>query len=698
MNHLTVAIAGNPNSGKTTIFNALTGTHQHVGNYSGVTVEKKEGEYTHKGVEVNVVDLPGTYSLSAASLDERVARDFLIQERPDVVVDVIDATNFERHAYLVAQLVEIGVRLVLVLNMTDRARAAGQVLDLDILAERLGCEVVETVGSKGVGLHELKNAIGRAAQKPASQIDLDYGDELGGLIDDMEARLRAAGAGKLAPYEDRWAAIRLLEEDEEIKHLVRKRFPAQSMRILSFSAQLRRRMEGHHGDALAVFIAERQYGFAAGLYREILRQEANTRRWLSDRIDDLLTHRMLGIPIFLGFMYLVFWMTFTLGQAPMEWLDSGFGWLASFLSTHWPDGPLKSLVIDGVIGGVGGVVIFLPNIVLLFLGIALLEDTGYMARVAFIMDRLMHRIGLHGKSFIPMLVGFGCSVPAIMATRTLENRRDRLATMMVIPLMSCGARLPIYALFIPAFFPEVWRARVLWLIYLTGVLLAVLVVRLLRSTLLRGESTPFVMELPPYRMPTLKGIVLHMWQRSWMYLRKAGTVILLISIIMWVFTSFPKPKTYTMDEWVEGGGRAMPQAIARAHAAEDLRYSIAGRVGHAMEVVTKPLGFDWRINTALLGAFAAKEVFVSQLSIIFSIGDADTDRGSLIRRLQRRYTPLTGLCVILFCLIATPCMATVAVTWRESGSIRWALLQFFGLTALAYLVVLLVNQVGRLIL
>ena len=694
----TVAIAGNPNSGKTSIFNALAGTRQHVGNYPGVTVERKEGGFRHRGFVFDVVDLPGTYGLSAASLDEKVARDFIIRRRPDVVVDIVDASNFERHAYLTSQLVELGVRLVLVLNMSDRARAQGQELDLEMIQERLGCQVVETVGSKGQGVRELKEAILRAAQGETREIELDYGSEISQAIDDVLSSISAAGSHHLSPYSDRWVAIKLLEDDLEAQKLVIKRYGAGAKEILDRAGGHRRRMGGHHGDDLPVLITERRFGFAAGLYREVVRREPLERRHLSDKLDDIVTHRLLGIPLFLGIMYLLFYVTFTVGEIPMRLIEAGQGWLAGFLSASWPgQGLLKSLVIDGIIGGVGGVVVFLPNIVLLFMCISLLEDTGYMARASFIVDRLMHKIGLHGKSFIPMVIGFGCSVPAIMATRTLEHRRDRLATMMVIPLMSCGARLPIYALIIPAFFPPEWRARVLWLIYLTGVLLALGIVRLLRSTLLRGDSAPFVMELPPYRLPTVKGIIIHMWQRSWMYLRKAGTIILAISVIMWALTSFPKlPPHVSGDVQVRESVAASQEQGTRA--AAELQYSFAGRVGRALEPVLKPLGFDWRTSTALIGAFAAKEVFVAQLGIIFSLGEADEHSLSLREKLRQNYSPLVGLCIMLFCLIAAPCMATVAVVRRESGSWRYALVQFFGLTALAYIVTLLVYQVGGLIL
>ena len=692
-----IAIAGNPNSGKTSLFNSLTGSRQHVGNYPGVTVEKKEGTFAHCGVGVDVVDLPGTYSLQATSLDEKVARDFIMNEAPDVVVDVVDATNAERGLYLTSQLVELGVRLVLVLNMSDRARSSGQVLDLDMMRERLSCEVVETVGSRGEGVGRLKDAILAAAAKPPVEFALDCGEEIGEAVGEIVSALNDDGAELMRPYSDRWVALKLLEEDPEAMLLLVRKHPSVSAKIAAKVEEIKKRMEGHHGDLLPVLVAERRYGFAAGLYREVLKKEPPDRRRLSEQVDNVVLNRWVGIPIFLALMYAVFSITFAVGEHPMRWIESGVGFLGKAISESWPaalGADLRSLVVDGVIEGVGGVLVFLPTIVLLFMGIALMEDTGYMARAAFIMDRLMHRIGLHGKSFIPMVIGFGCTVPAIMATRTLENRRDRLATMMVLPLMSCGAKLTIYSLFIPAFFPEEWRAKVLWGIYVAGVVMAIFIVRLLRSTLLRGESAPFVMELPPYRLPTAKGILIHMWERAKLYIRKAGTVILAISVIMWALASYPKPAP--VGEAVSGApGFSLAQEDEASRAARELGFSVAGRIGKALEPVMQPLGFDWRISTALLGSFAAKEVFVSQLGIVFSMGEVDENSFSLRDELKRHYTPLIGICVMIFSLIATPCMATVAVMRRESGGWRWAILQFVGLTALAYVVTLVVYQTGR---
>jgi ferrous iron transport protein B len=698
---IVVALAGNPNSGKTTIFNNLTGARQHVGNYPGVTVERKEGYRRHDEIEMQIVDLPGTYSLTAYSAEELVARNFIVEEKPDVVVDIVDASNLERNLYLSVQLMELGVPLVLAFNMSDEARARGHEFDIEKLSRFFGAPIVQTVGHKGTGMEELLEAIvstSRSGRSGDATSRIHYGPEIEEELAKIEEKIK--GNGLIDRYSPRWLAVKLLEYDKELHDRISS---AEIRSLVEKSASHLDKVLGEHPE---ITIAERRYGFISGACQEAVRSTMEIRRTASDRIDSIVTHRVLGIPIFMGMMYLVFHLTFTLGDPPMGWIEAFFGWLGGTVGSWWSDGSesiLKSLIVDGVIGGVGGVIVFLPNILLLFLAIAFLEDSGYMARAAFIMDRLMHKIGLHGKSFIPMLIGFGCSVPAIMATRTLENRRDRLATMLVIPLMSCGARLPIYALIIPAFFPQVWHAPMLWVIYVIGILLAVLGAKLLRSTVLKGESVPFVMELPPYRMPTLRGVLIHMWDRGILYLKKAGTIILGISILLWAMTSFPKKEVYDRDYQAE---LAQAEAISSAETrnqieqdrkAEELAYSAAGRIGHALEPFLKPMGFDWRIGTALIGALAAKEVFVAQMGIVYAVGEADEQSDALRDRLRSSYSPLVAFCIMLFCLVSAPCMATIAVVRRESNSWKWPLLQLGGLTLLAYVLTVLVFQTGSLI-
>ena len=686
---ITVALAGNPNSGKTTVFNNLTGARQHVGNYPGVTVEKKEGSCIHDDVEMNVVDLPGTYSLTAYSVEEVIARNFVVDEKPDVVVDIVDASNLERNLYLATQFMELNAPLVLAFNMIDMAEKRGYQIDTEPLSQLIGVPIVPTVGTKGQGMEELKDAIITAAEDHRTDIraEVRYGreieEEIRKIVPLLERESRLTER-----YSTRWLAVKLLENDSEVRDRVQKEASDRSA-IFDAVQRSTEHLESILGDHPEISIADQRYGYISGVCQETVRSTVEARHEMSDRIDFVLANRVLGLPIFLGLMYLAFQLTFALAEVPMGWIETFFGWLGNTVTDWWPVGSesaLKSLLVDGIIGGVGGVLVFVPNILLLFLAIAVLEDSGYMARAAFIMDKVMHKIGLHGKSFIPMLIGFGCSAPAIMATRTLRNRQNRPATMFIVPLMSCGARIPIYALIIPAFFPQNWRGPMLWIIYMTGIVLAIAVGKLLHIALFKGAATPFVMELPPYQMPTLKGITIHMWERAGLYIRKAGTIILGISIILWALTSYPK----IPESKVVGLSEEEVQESA-------LTYSVAGRIGHALEPVIRPLGFDWRIGTALIGAFAAKEVFVAQMGIVYAVGEADEGSESLREQLRARYTPLVAFCIMLFCLISAPCMATIAITKRESNSWRWALFQLGGLTVLAYVVTLIVYQVGTLL-
>jgi len=693
-----VALAGNPNSGKTTLFNLLTGSRQHVGNYPGVTVEKKEGVRRVGGVRLDIVDLPGTYSLTARSTDELVARRFLIDEHPDVVVCVADASNLERNLYLTVQLLELDLPLVLALNMSDVAAARGQVIDRENLSRLLGgVPIIPTVGNRGVGIEALADAIAAVGTgaHPIRHVPVSYGAEVDEEIAKLSALLEPQGA-RLAPRGPPWVALKLLEADPAIRDLVRTRC-AEAETILAGADAAGAHLRTLLGDEPEILIADLRYGFAAGAFRETVRCTRESRRTRSDQIDAIITHPVLSLLIFFGLMYLVFLATFRLGAYPKDGLHHLFHYLAQAAGGLWPLGStstLRSLLVDGVIGGVGGVLEFLPNILILFLGIAVLEDSGYMARAAFIMDRWMHKIGLHGKSFIPMLIGFGCTVPAVMATRVLESRRDRLTTMLILPLMSCGARLPIYTLLAGAFFPVQWQAPVMWTMYLVGIVMAVVVAKVLRVTVLRGDAEPFVMELPPYRAPTVRGALIHMGYRAWAYLRKAGTIILGVSVCLWALTSYPKPPASDPTEPAAAAPqRAGPVQTARPAAA--IEYSAAGRIGKAIEPATRPLGFDWRVNTALLGAVAAKEVFVAQMGVVHSMeATQDQEPEPLEAALRRNYTPLQAVAIMLFCLLGLPCVATVGVVRAESGSWGWTLLQWGGLTALAYVATVMVYQTG----
>ncbi len=687
-----IALAGNPNAGKTSIFNVLTGSRQHVGNYPGVTVEKRWGHFKSKDRRIDVADLPGTYSLTAFSPEERVARDELLHGDHDVVVVVADSTSLKRSLMLLVQVMQLGARPVLCLNMADEAAESGQRVDMKRLEERLGFPVVETEAHKGNGRDALIEAIHRAADAGKSASPPHLSDALDAALSELRVKLSLPDELKAAEL---WLATRLLVGDEDIATAL-----AVEDDLLAFAEALSETLEKKTGQDAALLVTEGYFHFVDSLLEEVVQSTSRSdAKAGSEAIDRILVHKWAGLPIFALFMYGVFWVTFTLGEYPMDWIEGGFGALGDWVNGQWPkgsDSPLRSLIVDGAIAGVGGVVIFLPNIILLFLGLALLEDTGYMARAAFLMDRAMNRFGLHGKSFVPMLSGFGCSIPGIMATRTLENERDRLTTMMVLPLMSCGARLTIWMLLIPAFFSPSWRAPALWLIYLIGIFLALFLALLLRKSVLKGEEAPFVMELPPYRLPTLSAVIKKITERAWIYLRKAGTIILGVSILLWFLTAYPKKDVYEVDLQVAAGQVELSESeINMARDGEDLRHSVAGRIGIGMEPFIKPMGFDWKLGISMLGAFAAKEVFVAQMGIVYSMGEVDEENVDLRDRLARDYTPLVGFSLMLFLLIATPCLATFAVTKRESGSWKWAFLQLGGLTAIAYLISTLVYQIGR---
>ncbi len=704
-----IALAGNPNCGKTTIFNLLTGTHQHVGNYSGVTVERKIGVCRMGEIKIEIVDLPGIYSLSSATAEERVAFSELMAGDVDLILDVIDSGNAQRNLYLTTQLAELNLPMILVFNMIDEARDRGLVFNFPILERFFGAPIVEAVGATGDGIDVLKRLLLQKLCSTERNVSrpIDFGNVAMSAIREL-----SEGIAKLKlPLADRiplrYLAIRMLEQDDDIRKL------PQTETLEPILKKWRKEIYTRFGVSSETYIADCRYGMIAGACREAITEKKQSRHQFSEEIDRIVTNRYLGLPIFFLMMFVVFFLTFQCSIPLMNLLEFGFTKLGDLVNALWPAGRLEylhSLIVEGIIGGVGGVLVFLPNILILFLAIAFLEGTGYMARAAFVMDGFMHKFGLHGKSFIPMLLGFGCTVPAIMATRTIESERDRLTTILVLPLMSCGARLPIYSLLIPAFFPPFWQAPIMWLIYLIGVVLALLCAGILKSTLFKGEDDIFVMELPPYRMPTLRSILLYMLERTMMYLHKAGTFILTASIILFLFNTLPeKPKEmYTKDyaaETVrveqatnlsEQEKKSRIQTLSAEKEKERLQYSIAGRIGNAMTVVFRPIGFDWKICSALIGAFAGKELFVSQLGILNSFGDAEENATSLREKLRADYTPLQGFCIMLFCLITMPCIATVAVVKRETNSWKWMFFQMIGLTLLAYLITLAVYQIGLL--
>lgn len=704
-----IALAGNPNCGKTTIFNLLTGTHQHVGNYSGVTVERKIGICRMGEIKIEIVDLPGIYSLSSATAEERVAFSELMAGDVDLILDVIDSGNAQRNLYLTTQLAELNIPMVLLFNMIDEARNRGLVFNFPILERFFGAPIVEAVGSTGEGIDVLKRLLlqklcstERTVPRP-----IDFGSVAMNAIGELAGELGKLNLPEAGRIPLRYQAIRLLEQDDDLRRL------PQTEVLDPLLRKWRKEIHTRFGISSETYIADCRYGMIAGACREAIRMKKRSRHQFTEEIDRVVTNRYLGLPIFFLIMFLVFFLTFQCSLPLMDLLEFAFAKLGGLIEALWPSGHLdylRSLIVEGIIGGVGGVLVFLPNILILFLAIAFLEGTGYMARAAFVMDGFMHKFGLHGKSFIPMLLGFGCTVPAIMATRTIESERDRLTTIMVLPLMSCGARLPIYSLMIPAFFPPAWQAPVMWLIYFIGVALALICAGILKSTLFRGDDEIFVMELPPYRMPTLRSLLLYMLERTMMYLHKAGTFILTASIILFLFNTLPeKPESaYSKDyaaaiEKIEQSAglsadrkKSETATLAAEKEKERIQYSIAGRIGNAMTVVFQPLGFDWKVCSALIGAFAGKELFVSQLGILNSFGDAEENATPLREKLREDYTPLQGFCIMLFCLITMPCIATVAVVRRETNSWKWMFFQMIGLTLLAYLITLAVYQIGLL--
>jgi len=709
---LVVALAGNPNSGKTTIFNNLTGANQHVGNYPGVTVERKEGHLTFRGRRLKIVDLPGTYSLSAYSIEEIIARKFIIDEHPDVVIDIVDAVNIERNLYLTTQLLELGTPLIIALNMIDMAVSRGVITDDKRLSRLLNVPVVPTVGNKRRGMDELLEAavdITENDNRP-SPATINYGRDFEGELASLTDVLYDSDIS-FNGYQPRWVALKLLEGDDEISRMIESQ-PA-GKQVSAAAERGRNRVETLYGDTASGVISDQRYGFISGACSEATVLTGQQRHNISDAIDLALIHPILGLPIFAFLMWLMFNLVFTIGEKPMEWIETGVGALSGFLISALPPSLLTSLLVDGVVAGVGGVIVFLPNIMLLFLSVAILEDTGYMARAAFVMDRLMHKIGLHGKSFIPMLIGFGCTVPAYMSSRILEDRTDRLVTMHVSTFMSCGARLPVYILVAGAFWPS-HAGNVVFSIYALGVLIAVGVVKLLRATRFKGMSAPFIMELPPYRVPTLRSLGLHMWERSWLYVRKAGTIILGISILIWFITTFPIKKDFTQNypamirsaETAQSAGQitaadANKQAARykSAMAAERIEYSFAGRLGKFIEPVIKPLGFDWRLGIALVSGFAAKEVVVSTMGTIYGVADPNEESESLRDRLATdpHYSHLIAYAFLVFVLLYMPCMASLAVFLRESGSTRELMFQIGMTLAMAWMMALIVYQGGKLL-
>jgi ferrous iron transport protein B len=730
---LCVALVGNPNCGKTTLFNFASGGHEHVGNYGGVTVDVKEGHFEFQGYTFTLVDLPGTYSLSAYSPEEKYVREYISDKMPDVIINVVDSTNLERNLYLTTQLIDMNVRTIVALNMYDEFERSGDKLDYKSLGKLLGIPFVPTVAKKKIGIdelfrtviklyegsdivnpegilissikddnllddyhhkieihhqHEKKNNssdfVGvHKVHETARHIHINHGIEIEKSITRLKLPI-AQNSSLRDAYSTRFLAIKLLEKDKEVDAIIQK-LPNADEIINLRNEEIKRIRTELHEDAESA-ITDAKYGFIAGALKETLKDgKKKHKHKRTSRIDAIVTHKYWGYPIFLLFIFTMFQSTFTLGQYPKDWIGAGVNWLGNLIQNSMAEGSLRDLLVHGIIGGVGGVIVFLPNILILYFFISLMEDSGYMARAAFIMDKIMHKMGLHGKSFIPLIMGFGCNVPAILATRTIENRNSRMITILINPLMSCSARLPVYLLLAGAFFPS-HAGLVLFGIYMTGIVLAVIIARLLKRFMFSKDETPFVMELPPYRVPTLKSMFSHTWEKGEQYLKKMGTIILIGSIIVWFLGYYPRPENH--------------RNLTATEQMAQQEKSYIGQIGHIIEPAISPLGFDWKIGVSLLSGVAAKEIVVSTLSVLYT-GESDSHVSSLSQRLQTEvkpdgnpsFTPVIALGMMLFVLIYFPCLATIVAIKNETNSWGWALFAAGYSLILAWLVAFGVFQI-----
>jgi ferrous iron transport protein B len=719
---ITVALAGNPNSGKTTLFNNITGTRQKVGNWPGVTVEKKEGHIHKSGYDLKIIDLPGTYSLNPFSIEEIVARNYILDEKPDVVVDIIDASNLERNLYLATQLRELDCKVLFALNMADLARRRGIKIDGHKLSELLDVPVVFTVGNKNEGTDVLLEKSVELAETQVNTLQrrrVKYSKDIEDSVVTLQQLIEDKIDGNF-PYNVRWTAIKLLEDDKIVKDRIGHITGDGGRQILQVCQSLRRRLEDLFDDDPQMVMTDERYGFIAGIIKEVQTTSTQQRVDISRNVDLVLTNRFIGFPIFIFFIWAMFQLTFTLGDYPVEWINHGVSWLSALLNTVLPHNLFKDLIVEGAIAGVGSVIVFLPNILILFFCIALFEDTGYLARSAFLMDKIMHLIGLHGKSFIPMLMGFGCNVPAIMASRTLESEKDRILTILITPFMSCSAKLPVYIILAGAFFGA--RAgTVIFAIYLLGIVLAMITGRLFRSTLLKGADAPFVMELPPYRVPMLKSLLIHMWDRSKIFLRKMGKVILIGSVIVWALSAFPRNIQLAADHAtakekivaaynakinmapesekprLEKEKNAAVINLDRVSQSEQMEKSLIGRLGKLIAPVFAPLGIDWRGGVALLTGFVAKEIVVSTLGVLHAVGGENESEALKVALFASGMTPLSALSMMVFVLLYLPCLATTMAIKKETGSYKWMFFSIAYSTSMAWVMAFLVYQGGNLL-
>ena len=689
--NINVALIGNPNCGKTSLFNFVSGAHERVGNYSGVTVDAKEGYFNYKGYHITIVDLPGTYSLSAYSPEELYVRRYLKDEIPDVILNMIVASNLERNLYLTTELIDMDRSMVVGLNMYDELQSSGAKLDYEALGKMIGVPFVPTVTKTGEGINELLDniiAVYEDRHDTVRHVHVQLGSEIEAAIKEIKDSIKASSL-PVQQFSPRYLAIKLLEGDKEVERMLANQPEFPQWKALRDTWV--HHIEDVGQEDIVSAIASEKYGFISGALRETYEQGEEPRNVKgTEIIDTIVTHKLFGFPIFLLIMWLMFWATFEIGAYPRMWIEHGVSWLSEFIGSFMSPGPLKDLLVDGVIGGVGGVIVFLPNILILYTFISFMEDSGYMSRAAFIMDKIMHKLGLHGKSFIPLVMGFGCNVPAIMSTRIIESRSSRLITMLINPFMSCSARLPIYILLVGIFFPE-HPSLVLMSLYTLGILVAVITARLLRKFHFKKDETPFVMELPPYRVPTLKATLHHMWEKGEQYLRKMSGVILVASIIIWILSYFPRNIEKSNDE------------MSRTELVEQQQNSYLAKIGQFVEPVMQPLGFNWKVSIAILSGTSAKEIVVSTLGVLYS--DENSTDASLSERLtadnpqtgKPDFDPIMAISFMVFTLLYFPCIATITAIIKESGSWKYGIFAMVYNTAVAWIVAFIIYQTGTLL-
>lgn len=700
---INVALIGNPNCGKTSLFNYASGAKEHVGNYSGVTVDAKTGRMEYEGYSFNIVDLPGTYSLSAYSPEELYVRRYLHDEVPDVIINVADASNLERNLYLTTELIDMDRSMIIALNMYDELERSKVVFDHESLSRMIGVPMVPTVSKNGRGVKELFDTVIEVYEgrnEVVRHVHIGFSKDIEEAVKLIQKTLKSEAELDMH-FSARYLSIKFLEKDREVDAMLRK-LPNYD-KIATLRDSLVEKIEELHQEDMPTIIANTKYGFVSGALRETLHAEEKEEAKTTALIDSVVTGKLFGFPIFIFLMWLMFWATFEIGQYPMDWIESCVGWISEMIGTYMPDGPLKDLIVDGVIGGVGGVIVFLPNILILYAFISFMEDSGYMARAAFIMDKIMHKIGLHGKSFIPLVMGFGCNVPAIIATRTIESQSSRLITILINPFISCGARLPIYLLLIGVFFPNHASVALLSL-YALGVIVAIVTAKLLRKFHYKRDETPFVMELPPYRIPTLKATMRHMWAKGQQYLKKMGGIILVASLAIWLLSYFPRPNTedieQTRSELAAAGINPETMDVETVSATEN---SYLGRLGKFIQPVFEPLGFNWKMSVALLSGTVAKETVVSTIGVLYS-GDSEAGEAVLSERITAEnpqtghpdFTPLVAACFMIFVLIYVPCIATVTAVVKETGSWKYGAFTIVYNTFVAWLLAFIVYQVGTL--